>query len=175
MKKLICALALLGCASGCTQMIEHAAYVAPEHAPPPPTITSLQFGETIEADAPQTVSVPTRAMGNFEVPLARFYKFSATPGQTVTITMRSKGGDTHIELLDSFGHSNVERLAYTTSWRPDERSRAARARGDHSELIIQLPEDEDGVYYISPFTTQGAYSLTLQAGSVPAQDILKKP
>ncbi|UAW99457.1 PPC domain-containing protein [Halopseudomonas nanhaiensis] len=174
MKKLICCLALIGLTSGCTQMIEHAAYVAPEDVPPAPELVPIQMGQTIDVAAPEMFLLRTRMM-DAEIPLFNFYQFNSKPGQTVTITMRSKGGDTALSLLDSYGHENVQILASTTSVRNNEAARAARARGEHSEMIITLPPDEDGVYYIQPTMAQNGFSLTLQAGSVPAQDILKKP
>lgn len=173
MKKLISSLVLLGCVSGCTQMIEHAAYIAPEDVPPEPKLVPIQMGQTIDVPAPEMFVLRMRLMET-EIPLFNFYQFSAEPGQTVTITMRSKGGDTALSLLDSYGHSNVQILASTTSQRFNEAAKAARLRGEHSEVIIELPPDEDGVYYIQPTMAQNGFSLSLQAGAVPAQDILQK-
>lgn len=174
MRKLVGCLALLGCVSGCAGLPGQTQHTLAETLPPAPNFIPIQIGQTIDADAPKMFRLRARGI-DADIPLFDFYRFSAEPAQTVTITMRSKGGDTALSVLDSYGHDNIQLIESVSSLRFSDAARARRVRGEHSEVIFTLPPDEDGIYYIQPTMGQNGFSLTLKAGSVPAQDIVQKP
>lgn len=174
LKKTFGYLALLGCLSGCTSSPAQAIGNPTESLPPEPKVIPIQIGQTIDVPAPSLFHLRTRGI-DARVPLFDLYQFAAKPGQTVTITMRSKGGDTALSLLDSYGRDNVQLLESVTSLRFTEVARAARLKGEHSEIITTLPPDVDGIYFIQPTMGQNGFILTLQAGAVPAQDIVQIP
>lgn len=173
MRKMIGCIALLGCLSGYSSSPAQATGNPTESLPPAPKIVPIEIGQTIDVHAPSLFHLRTRGI-DASVPLFDLYQFAAKPGQTVTITMRSKGGDTALSLLDSYGHDNVQLLESVTSLRFTEVARAARLKGEHSEIITTLPPDADGIYFIQPTMGDNGFTLTLQAGSVPAGDILQK-
>lgn len=166
-KTMIGCLALLGCLNGCTSSAARAAGNSAENLPPEPKVIPIQMGQTIHVPAPSLFHLRTRGI-DASVPLFDLYQFAAKPGQTVTIILRSKGGDTALSLLDSYGHDNVQLIESVSSLRFTEVARAARLKGEHSEVIVTLPPDEDGIYYIQPTMAPNGFSLTLQAGSVPS-------
>lgn len=172
MRNIIGGFALLGWLSGCTSSPAQTTYNLTANTPPEPKVITIQMGQTIDVAAPSLFHLRTRGI-DANVPLFNLYQFSAEPGQTVTITMRSKGGDTAFSLLDSYGHSDVQLIESVTSLRFTEVARAARLKGEHSEVITTLPPDEDGIYYIQPTIAQSGFTLTLQAGAAPAQDIVQ--
>lgn len=106
-----------------------------------------------------------------------FYRFQATPGQQVTMVVRSKGPDTGLLLYgdpDDYRRgaaplAQVLPLAgpFSSLRDPD---------GLHSHLIMALPDDPDGHYalVVTPLDASD-YSITVLDGVVPQRELMPLP
>lgn len=154
MKRLIAVVALAATLSGCaglTMSPEQVAAIASSAKP-------IQYGETVEGFA-NTYPAPNL-----------YYRFSGTPGQPVTITLRSQGPDGGLALGGKPGASNV--AEYPNTMMPQR----FNANGPHAEIRTLLPASPDGNYYVQVMLQDsGAYTLTLQQGLAVSQDILNLP
>lgn len=154
MKRLIAVVALATSLTGCAGVVMSPEQVAAITSSAKP----IQYGETIEGSA------NTYPASNL------YYRFNGTPGQPVTITLRSKGPDGGLVLGGKPGASNA--ADYPNTMMPQR----FNANGPHAEIRTTLPASPDGTYYVQVMLQDtGDYSLTLQQGLAVSQDILHLP
>lgn len=107
----------------------------------------------------------------------RGYRFEAEHGRTDTITVRSTGADTTIGLHHAARYKADRSQDNTIAVDFSGGGQFGRfdPNGPHSEIVVTLPPDEDGVYYIWQSAMDSGFSITLSDGAVPAEDILHLP
>lgn len=105
--------------------------------------------------------------------VAAIHHFTAKAGDVVTVTVRSRGGETGLNLIHTANIFSEDGNRPSIGMDMKLADFLFDINGPHSELVATLPEDADGIYLIQITNPENAASLTLSSGSVPADDIVQ--